>query len=122
MIKVVRIQVTMEQFRALPKDERALLLLMGHALNQIAVLVKLVTFSTNKDPADQIESRVSPANFPIISHTPTKLSRALKPSLMKMMSCPGNGICQRQTPTAFIFHAKWLLVLAPSAKYKVSLA
>jgi len=49
MIKVVRMQITKEQFRTLPKDERALLLLMGHALNQIAVLIKLVTFSTNKD-------------------------------------------------------------------------
>jgi hypothetical protein len=33
MIRVVRIPITKEQFRALPKDERALLLLMGHALN-----------------------------------------------------------------------------------------
>lgn len=60
------IQITKEQFRTLPKDERALLLLMGHALNQIAVLVKLVTFSTNKDPADQIEAKVSAAQSQVI--------------------------------------------------------
>src|SRR5215470_1378540 len=66
MIRVVRIPITKEQFRALPKDERALILLMGHALNQIAVLVKLVTFSTNKDPEDAIEGRVSAAQSQII--------------------------------------------------------
>jgi hypothetical protein len=66
MIKVVRIEITKEQFRTLPKDERALVLLMGHALNQIAVLIKLVTFSTNKDLADPIESRVSAAQSQVI--------------------------------------------------------
>jgi hypothetical protein len=50
MIRAVRIQISKEQFRTLPKDGRALLMLMGHALNQIAVLIKLVTFSSNKDP------------------------------------------------------------------------
>lgn len=34
MIRIVRIQIGKEQFRTLLKDERALLLLMGHALNQ----------------------------------------------------------------------------------------
>ena len=66
MIQVRRIQITKEQFRTLPKDERALLLLMGHALNQIAVLVKLVIFSTNKDPEDPIEGRVSAAQSQVI--------------------------------------------------------
>ena len=58
--------ISREQFRTLPQDERALILLMGHALNQIAVLVKLVTFSTNKDPEDAIEGRVSAAQSQII--------------------------------------------------------
>jgi hypothetical protein len=66
MIRVVRIEITKEQFRTLPKDERALLLLMGHALNQIAVLLKIVTFSSNKDPADPIEGRVSAAQSQVI--------------------------------------------------------
>jgi hypothetical protein len=34
MIRVRRIEITKEQFRTLPKDERAQLLLMGHAMNQ----------------------------------------------------------------------------------------
>jgi hypothetical protein len=66
MIRVRRIEITKEQFRTLPKDERALLLLMGHAMNQIAVLTKLVIFSTNKDPADPIEGRVSAAQSQVI--------------------------------------------------------
>src|SRR5882724_12451394 len=66
MIQVFRVPITIEQFRTLPKDERALILLMGHALNQIAVLVKLVTFSTNKSPEDPIEGRVSAAQSQIV--------------------------------------------------------
>ena len=66
MIRVFRVTISKEQFRALPKDKRALILLMGHALNQIAVLLKLVTFSTNKDPEDPIEGRVSAAQSQII--------------------------------------------------------
>jgi hypothetical protein len=66
MIRVRRIEITKEQFRTLPKEERALLLLMGHAMNQIAVLKKLVILSTNKDPADPIEGRVSAAQSQIV--------------------------------------------------------
>jgi hypothetical protein len=66
MIPVFRVPISRDQFRTLPSDERALILLMGHALNQIAVLVKLVTFSTNKDPEDAIEGRVSAAQSQII--------------------------------------------------------
>jgi hypothetical protein len=66
MIRVRRIEITKEQFRTLPRDERALLLLMGHAMNQIAVLKKLVILSTNKDPADPIEGRVSAAQSQVI--------------------------------------------------------
>jgi hypothetical protein len=66
MIQVRRIQITKEQFRTFPKDGRALLLLMGHALNQIAVLMKLVISSTNKDQEDPIEGRVSAAQSQVI--------------------------------------------------------
>jgi hypothetical protein len=66
MIQVVRVPISREQFRVLPKEERALLFLIGHALNQIAVLMKLVIFSTNKDPEDPIEGRVSAAQSQII--------------------------------------------------------
>ena len=89
MIRVRRIEITKEQLRTLPKDERALLLLMGHAMNQIAVLMKLVILSTNEDPADPIEGSVSAAQS--ILH---RMSRRCVPAAHSMTptGCPG---CRR---------------------------
>jgi hypothetical protein len=66
MIKVYRVPISKKQLSTLPKDERALLLLMGHGLNQISVFLKLFTFSANKDPKNLIEGRVSAAQSNII--------------------------------------------------------
>jgi hypothetical protein len=66
MIEVYRVSISKKQLSTLPKNERALLLLMGHALNQISVFLKLFTFSSNKDPEHPIESRVSAAQSHII--------------------------------------------------------
>jgi hypothetical protein len=66
MIKVCRVPISKKQISTLPKDERVLLLLMGHALNQISVFLKLFSFSSNKDPAHPIEGRVSAAQSHII--------------------------------------------------------
>jgi hypothetical protein len=66
MIKVCRVPISKKQISTLPQDERVLLLLMGHALNQISVFLKLFTFSSNKDPAHPIEGRVSAAQSHII--------------------------------------------------------
>ena len=41
MIEVCRVAISKKQISALPKDERVLLLLMRHALNQISVFLKL---------------------------------------------------------------------------------
>lgn len=59
MIKVYRVPITKDQFRKLPKPERSLVLVSGHILNQISVFMKLVRFSTNKDPPNDIEANVS---------------------------------------------------------------
>jgi hypothetical protein len=66
VINVYRVPISKKQLSTLPKDERALLLLMGHALNQISVFLKLFTFSSNNDPKDPIEERVSAAQSHII--------------------------------------------------------
>jgi hypothetical protein len=66
MIKVCRVPISKKQISTLPQDERVLLLLMGQALNQISVFLKLFTFSSNKDPAHPIEGRVSAAQSHII--------------------------------------------------------
>jgi hypothetical protein len=63
---VYRIAISKAQFRALPPEERALVLLLGHALNQIGVFVKLVRFSCNKDPANPTEHLVSGAQTQVI--------------------------------------------------------
>jgi hypothetical protein len=59
MIKIYRIPISKDQFRQLPKPERSLVLVSGHILNQISVFMKLVRFSTNKDPPNEIEANVS---------------------------------------------------------------
>jgi hypothetical protein len=61
MITVYRVPISKEQFRSIPSDERALVFVAGHILNQVSVFLKLVRFSTNNDPADPIETRVSAA-------------------------------------------------------------
>lgn len=66
MIEVYRVPISKKQLSTLPRDERALLLLMGHGLNQISVFLKLFTFSANKDPENPIERRVSAAQSHII--------------------------------------------------------
>jgi len=66
MIEVHCVPISKEQLRTLPKDERVLLLLMGHILNQISVFLKLFTFSSNIDPPHPIEGRISAAQSHII--------------------------------------------------------
>jgi hypothetical protein len=50
----------------LPKEERAVVFVSGHILNQISVFMKLVRFSTNHDPTDTIEGRASGMQSQII--------------------------------------------------------
>jgi hypothetical protein len=61
MIDVLRIPVSKETLRTMPKTERALFLLLGYAANQINLLSKLVIFSSNKTPPDQTEQMLSGA-------------------------------------------------------------
>jgi len=59
MIQVYRIPVPKERLRAMPKDERVLLLLLGYVANQISMFQKLVIFSFNKEPVHEIEQHAS---------------------------------------------------------------
>src|ERR1700722_16913860 len=67
MIDVLRIPLPKDRLQSIPKDERALFLLLGYAANQINVLSKLVIFSTNKTPSDQPEGNLSGAQSQIIA-------------------------------------------------------
>ena len=66
MIKVYTVPITKADFRKIPSDERALVFVAGHILNQISVFMKLVRFSTSKDPPHPIEGRVSAAQSQLI--------------------------------------------------------
>src|ERR1700730_673500 len=59
MIKVFRIPISKAQLRAIPADERNLLLLASHAVNQISILRKIVIFSLNYESDSEIENTFS---------------------------------------------------------------
>jgi len=67
MINVLRIPLPKERLLVIPKEERALFLLLGYAANQINLLSKLVIFSTNKTPPDQPEQSLSGAQSQILA-------------------------------------------------------
>lgn len=61
MIEVFRIPISKDQLRSIPTDERNLLLLASHAVNQMSVLRKLLVFSLNYESASEIENTLSAA-------------------------------------------------------------
>jgi hypothetical protein len=66
MIEVYTVPISKAQFRKLPPKERAMVFVCCHILNQIGVLVKLVRFSTNRDPEDSVEGNASGTQSQII--------------------------------------------------------
>jgi hypothetical protein len=61
MIQVYKIPISKDKLRAMPEDERALLILLGYAANQLNFFFKLVVFSTNKDGNTELEQMLSAA-------------------------------------------------------------
>jgi hypothetical protein len=61
MMDVLKIAVSKERLRVMPADERALLILLGYAANQINEFSKLVLFSSNKDGSGEVEQKLSGA-------------------------------------------------------------
>jgi hypothetical protein len=59
MIEVFRIPLSKDQLRAIPAEERNLLLLTSHAVNQLSVLRKILIFSTNYESDNEIENTLS---------------------------------------------------------------
>jgi len=66
MIEVFRIPISKAQLRAIPADERNLLLLSSHAVNQLLILRKLLIFSTNYRSENAIENTLSAGQSQII--------------------------------------------------------
>jgi hypothetical protein len=54
-IEIHRVIFSKKQFADMPREERALLLLMGHATNEINVLSKFILMVRKDDPPTQIE-------------------------------------------------------------------
>jgi len=59
MIEIFRIPISKRQLQAIPADERNLLLLTSHAVNQLSVLRKILIFSLNYESANEIENTLS---------------------------------------------------------------
>jgi hypothetical protein len=61
MIEVFKIPVSKAQLQAMPSNERALFILLGHAANQLNLFTKLVIFSSNKTTDDDLGRMLSAA-------------------------------------------------------------
>jgi hypothetical protein len=61
MIEVFPIPITKAQLRVMPAQERHLLLLASHTVNQISVVQKLLLFSVHYRSETEIENRLSGA-------------------------------------------------------------
>src|SRR6516162_4432055 len=66
MITVLKVPVSKDRLRAMPEDERALLILLGFVANQINLLSKLVIFSSNKTP-NGVEHTLSAAQTQMLA-------------------------------------------------------
>jgi hypothetical protein len=61
MIEVFRVPISKAQLRSIPEDERNLLLLASHAVNQLSTLRKILVFSLNYKSASELENTLSAA-------------------------------------------------------------
>ena len=67
MIDVIRVPLPKDKLQAMSKEERSLLLLLGHAANQITILSKMLIFSTNKTPEHEPEQQISGAQSQMLA-------------------------------------------------------
>jgi hypothetical protein len=58
---LLRVRLGLDKLRALSPEERTLLFLLGSAANQIAMLTRLVIFSSNEDTSEEPEQKLSAA-------------------------------------------------------------
>ena len=59
MIEIYMVPVPKDRLRSMPQEERALLLLLGYATNQLSMLQKLLMFSSNKIPPSELEQSLT---------------------------------------------------------------
>lgn len=68
-MKLQRITFTIEQLRSIPIDERALIVVLTHALNEINALNKLLFFCSKIDPEPQWKAHAHVAQACILART-----------------------------------------------------
>lgn len=66
MIEVFRVPISKDRLRSIPVEERNLLLLASHAVNQLSVLRKLLIFSLNYRSDSELENTLSAGQSQII--------------------------------------------------------
>ncbi|MGE0236464.1 hypothetical protein [Methylocystis sp.] len=66
-IEIFRVPLSKDQLRSVPVDDRNLLLLASHAVNQLSVLRKILVFSTNHDSKSELENTLSAAQSLMVS-------------------------------------------------------
>jgi hypothetical protein len=59
MVEVYKIALSKDKLMAMPEKERALMMLLGYASNQINFFTKLVLLSSNKDGPSEMEQKLS---------------------------------------------------------------
>jgi hypothetical protein len=57
-MKIYRVRLTKEKLAAMPEAERSLLLLLGHATNEISVLSKLILMARKDEPTSKLIDHV----------------------------------------------------------------
>jgi hypothetical protein len=100
MMDVLKIAVSKERLRAMPADERALMIILGHAANQISEFSKLVIFSSNKDGNGEIEQKLSAAQTQMLVRVLVGvLNEALRLVQQRFLSSPiGRNYIPRLDP------------------------
>jgi hypothetical protein len=99
MAEVFRVPISKDQLCAIPADDRNLLLLTSHAVNQISILRKLLILSLNRSTAFTYPARdlMWCNNTPAIGGQANVPTSRPAPSLLKLST-----VC-RQPPTTRSF-------------------
>lgn len=59
MVEVYKIALPKDKLMAMPEKERALMMLLGYAANQVNFFTKLVLLSSNQDGPNEMEQKLS---------------------------------------------------------------
>jgi hypothetical protein len=67
MLQIIRVPLSKKLLRTMPKEDRALVFLLGYAANQVTMVSKLMIFATNRTPPDAVEQLVTGAQTQMLA-------------------------------------------------------